>query len=140
MVRELSLLLMVLLLGCCGSDEGSSVTPGAGSAPKAPAASRATANTTARQQRLGKQRPSENFDELAPEKGFPSDPDHWPPGFELPLDIHVDAPEPPPEIVGPSPPIKELKKPAEKKATEPKADEKKSDQKQPNPKQPAEPL
>jgi len=31
----------------------------------------------------------------------------WPPDFQLPLKIDVDAPEPPPEITRPSPPIQE---------------------------------
>jgi hypothetical protein len=60
--------------------------------------------------------------EPAPEEKTPTD--QWPPGFELPLVIHIDAPEPPPEIVGPSPPIKETKKADEKKADEMKSDEK----------------
>lgn len=29
----------------------------------------------------------------------------WPASFQMPIEYHIDVPEPPPEIVGPSPPI-----------------------------------
>jgi hypothetical protein len=106
MVRKLLLFgPALILLGCCGTEEASPTAPVAPRAPNAPAAKNE-----------------------APKAGQPA-PDaaygRWPTDFNLPLIIHIEAPEPPPEIVGPSPPIQEPAKPAETKATEKKPSQEK---------------
>jgi hypothetical protein len=97
-------MIVVLVAGCAGKDEPQ---PRAANPP--PSASPATVRTPiAKRQADGERRESkigkpqaENGKLPAGQTGYSHD------QFDLPLVIHVDVPEVPPEIEKPSPPIKE---------------------------------
>jgi hypothetical protein len=121
-MRLLPAVWLLMLLGGCG--ERSAAPPPAGPSPSQPAAvALPQAETVGAKRESPPQNRPQPPPESPPKESSRQTPEearekpaaeyHWPADFKLPLEIHIDVPDPPEEITRPSPPIQQDKQDGE---------------------------